>query len=92
MLYSRYVKDNINLIDDLYKQVPIKTVNDMINFYIRNCSMRPEYSENTILYFWDSNSKNNKRVLLRDKMSVEDIEKLSNMNSLEITKKLSLLF
>jgi len=89
MLYSRYVKDNVNLIDDLYKQVPIKSVNDMINFYIRNCSMRPEYSENTILYLWDADSKKNKRVLLRDKMSVE---KLRDMNSLEITKKLGLLF
>lgn len=89
MLYSRYVKDNINLIDELYKQVPIKTVNDMIRFYIRNCSMRPEYSENTILYFWDADSKKNKRVLLRDKISLKDIE---HMNSLEITKKLSLLF
>jgi len=92
MLYSRYVKDNINLIDELYKQVPIKSVNDMINFYIRNCSIRPEYSENTILYFWDADSKKNKRVLLRDKMSVEDIKKLRDMNSLEITKKLGLLF
>lgn len=92
MLYSRYVKDNINLIDDLYKQVPIKSVNDMINFYIRNCSMRPEYTENTILYLWDSDSKKNKRVLLRDKMSREDIEKLSKMNSLNISKKLNNLF
>jgi hypothetical protein len=92
MLYSRYVKDNINLINNLYDQVPIKSVNDMINFYIRNCSMRSEYSENTILYFWDADNKKNKRVLLRDKMSVEDIDKLSKMNSLEITKKLSLLF
>jgi hypothetical protein len=89
MLYSRYVKDNINLIDDLYKQVPIKSVNDMINFYIRNCSMRPEYSENTILYFWDADNKKNKRVLLKDKMRVEDIK---DMNSLEITKKLGMLF
>jgi hypothetical protein len=51
--------------------------------------MRPEYSENTILYLWDADSKKNKRVLLRDKMSVE---KLRDMNSLEITKKLGLLF
>jgi hypothetical protein len=92
MLYSRYVKDNINLIDELYKQVPIKSVNDMINFYIRNCSMRPECSENTILYFWDADSKKNKRVLLRDIMSVKEIEKLQKMNSLEISKKLGLLF
>ena len=54
--------------------------------------MRPEYSENTILYFWDSNNKKNKRVLLRDIMSVEEIEKLQKMNSLEISKKLGLLF
>lgn len=89
MLYSRYVKDNITLIEDLYTQVPIKTVNDMIHFYIRNCSLRPEYSENTILYFWDADSKKNKRVLLRDIMSLEDIK---DKKPLDITKKLGMLF
>ncbi len=89
MLYSRYVKDNISLIDELYNQVPIKTVNDMIHFYIRNCSIRPEYNENTILYFWDADSKKNKRVLLRDIMSVEDIK---DKKPLDVAKKLGMLF
>ncbi len=89
MLYSRYAEDNIKLIDELYKQVPIKTVNDMINFYIRNCSLRPEYNENTILYLWDADSKKNKRVLLKDIMNVEDIQ---DKRPLDITKKLSVLF
>ena len=48
MLYSRNVKGNTSLIDELYKDVPIKSVNDMIRFYIRNCLLRPTYNENTI--------------------------------------------
>jgi len=92
MLYSRYIKDNITLIEELYDKVPIKGVNDMIHFYIRNCSLRPEYTENTVLYFWDADSKKNKRVMLKDIMGIKEIEKLQKMNSLEISKKLGLLF
>jgi len=92
MLYSRYIKDNITLIEELYDKVPIKRVNDMIHFYIRNCSLRPEYTENTVLYFWDADSKKNKRVMLKDIMGIKDIEKLQKMNSLEISKKLGQLF
>ena len=92
MLYSRYIKDNITLIEELYDKVPIKGVNDMIHFYIRNCSLRPEYSENTVLYFWDADNMKNKRVMLRDIMSVKEIEKLQKMNSLEISKNMGQLF
>jgi len=92
MLYSRYIKDNITLIEELYDKVPIKGVNDMIHFYIRNCSLRPEYSENTVLYFWDADNRKNKRVMLRDIMSVKEIEKLQKMNSLEISKNMGQLF
>jgi hypothetical protein len=92
MLYSRYIKDNIALIEELYDKVPIKGVNDMIHFYIRNCSLRPEYTEKTILYLWDADSKKNKRILLKDIMGIKEIEKLQKMNSLEISKKLGQLF
>ena len=92
MLYSRNVKGNTSLIDELYKDVPIKSVNDMIRFYIRNCLLRPTYNENTVLYLWDADNKTNKRVMLKDKMSLEDIQKLDGMRSLEITKKINSLF
>jgi hypothetical protein len=92
MLYSRNVKGNTSLIDELYKDVPIKSVNDMIRFYIRNCLLRPTYNENTILYLWDADNKTNKRVMLKDKMSLEDIQKLDGMRSLETTKKINSLF
>ena len=92
MLYSRYIKDNITLIEELYDKVPIKGVNDMIHFYIRNCSLRPEYTENTVLYFWDADSKKNKRVMLKDIMGIKEIEKLQKMNSLEISKNMGQLF
>jgi hypothetical protein len=92
MLYSRNVKGNTSLIDELYKDVPIKSVNDMKRFYIRNCLLRPTYNENTVLYLWDADNKTNKRVMLRDKMSLEDIQKLDGMRSLEITKKINSLF
>ena len=39
-----------------------------------------------------SNNKTNKRVMLKDKMSLEDIQKLDGMRSLEITKKINSLF
>lgn len=92
VLYSRNIKGNIDIIDELYKDVPIKSVNDMIRFYIRNCLLRPVYNENTILYLWDADNKTNKRVMLKDKMSLSDIEKLDNMKSLDITKKINSLF
>jgi hypothetical protein len=92
MLYSRNVKGNTSLIDELYKDVPIKSVNDMIRFYIRNCLLRPTYNENTVLYLWDADNKTNKRVMLKDKMSLEDIQKLDGMRSLETTKKINSLF
>ncbi len=92
VLYSRNIKGNTDLINELYKDVPIKSVNDMIRFYIRNCLLRPVYNENTILYLWDADNKINKRVMLKDKMSLEDIEKLDNMKSLDITKKINSLF
>jgi CMP-N-acetylneuraminic acid synthetase len=92
MLYSRNVKGNTSLIDELYKDVPIKSVNDMIRFYIRNCLLRPTYNENTILYLWDADNKISNRVMLKDKMSLSDIERLDSMKSLDITKKINSLF
>jgi len=88
VLYHRYLQDNIKVIDELYEKVPMKDINELIKFYIKNIAIRPKYSRDTILYVWDSDKKSNERILLRDKLSLKEIEELDNMTPVMSSKKI----
>jgi len=89
LLYHTYLQDNVSLINDLYEnKVPLKDINDLIKFYIKNVAIRPKYSKDTILYVWDSDNKSNERVLLKDKLSLKEIEELDNMTPTMSSKKI----
>lgn len=89
VLYSRYMQDNIDTINKAYEKVNFNNVVDLIKFYIKNSAIRPIYNDKTILYVWDADNKTNKRVLLKDLMTKEDIEGLDTMSPIESSKKLS---
>ena len=89
VLYSKYMQDNVDTINKAYEKVNFNNVVDLIKFYIKNSAIRPVYNDNTILYVWDSDNKSNKRVLLKDLMSKEEITELDTMSPIESSKKLS---
>ena len=88
VLYNKYLQDNIKVIDELYEKVPIKDINELIKFYIKNIAIRPKYSRDTVVYVWDSDKKSNERILLRDRLSLKEIEELDNMTPTMSSKKI----
>lgn len=89
VLYSQNMKDNIDLINTSYDKTDVKNVLDIIKFYIKNSAIRPVYNDNTIIYVWDSDNKTNKKVMLKDLMSKEEIKILDSLSPTESSKKLS---
>jgi hypothetical protein len=89
VLYSKYMQDNIETINKAYEKTDVNNVLDIIKFYIKNTAIRPVYNENTILYVWNADNKTNKRVMLKDLMNKEEIERLDSLTPTESSKKLN---
>jgi hypothetical protein len=89
VLYSKYMKDNIELINNCYEKTNFNSVIDLIKFYIKNSAIRPVYNDKTIIYVWNSDNKTNKKVYLKDVMSKEEIIKLDSLVPVESSKKLT---
>jgi hypothetical protein len=89
VLYSKYMKDNIDLINKSYENIKFNNVVELIKFYIKNSSIRPVYNDKTIVYVWNTDNKTNKKVLLKDVMSREEIIELDSLTPVESSKKLS---
>ncbi len=82
------MQDNIDLINSSYEKVKFNNVVELIKFYIKNCAIRPVYNDKTILYVWNSDNKTNKRILLKDLISKEEIESLDSLSPIESSKNL----
>ena len=52
-------------------------------------SKRVAENDNTIIYVWNADNKTNKKVMLKDLMNKEEIEKLDSLTPTESSKKLS---
>ena len=89
VLYSKYMQDNIDLINKSYENTKFNSVIDLIKFYIKNSAIRPVYNDKTIIYVWNSDNKTNKKVFLKDLMTKEQIKELDLLTPIESSKKLS---
>jgi len=91
VLYSKYMQDNMDLINKSYQNTKFNNVIELIKFYIKNTSIRPVYNDKTIIYVWNADNKTNKKVMLKDLMSREKIIELDSLTPVESSKKLSSL-
>ena len=89
VLYSKYMQDNIETINKAYEKTDVNNVLDIIKFYIKNTAIRPVYNDKTIIYVWNADNKTNKKVMLKDLMNKEEIEKLDSLTPTESSKKLN---
>jgi hypothetical protein len=80
VLYNDYIKDNNNLIKSSYDNCKIKDCLDMIRWWKKNMSIRAVYNKDTILYIWNSDLKQHKKIKLINYISQDEIEQLNNMN------------
>jgi hypothetical protein len=83
------MQDNINVINKSYENTKFNNVVELIKFYIKNSAIRPVYNDKTIVYVWNTDNKTNKKVLLKDLMSREEIIELDSLTPVESSKKLS---
>ncbi len=89
VLYSKHLKDNVKLVEECYDKMEMKSVIDIIKFYIKNAAIRPVYSNKTVIYVWDADNKSNKRVMLKDILSEEEIRRVDKMTPQDSSKFLS---
>jgi hypothetical protein len=89
VLYSKYMQDNMEVINKSYEKTNFNNVIDLIKFYIKNTAIRPVYTDKTILYVWNADNKTNKKVMLKDLMSKEEIRELDSLTPVESGKKLN---
>jgi hypothetical protein len=76
-LFYKYLKDHVNIINDAYQKTEMRTPYDFIKWYKQNTGLRTVYNEETIIYVWDSDMKKSEKIMLKDKMELEEIEMLN---------------
>ncbi len=89
VLYNKYMQDNMEVINKSYEKTNFNNVIDLIKFYIKNTAIRPVYTDKTIVYVWNADNKTNKKVMLKDLMSKEEIRELDSLTPVESSKKLN---
>ncbi len=85
-LYYVYAEPHIEYINNAYINTSIKGPVDMIKFFKQNCTMRPVYNKNTVIYEWDANKETRRKINLVDKLGDEEIENLNKMTPKESEK------
>ena len=60
VLYSKYMQDNVDIINKSYENTKFNNVVELIKFYIKNYAIRPVYNDKTIVYVWNTDNKTNK--------------------------------
>ena len=92
VLFFKFTERHIEIIKESYDKTQIKGPMDVIKWYKQNSTIRPFYSEKTILYRWDANNKTQSREKLITYFNKEEIEQLNlltnNKSEQEILKKM----
>jgi hypothetical protein len=87
-LFYKYVSPHVELINNSYLKGEIRNPLDLFNWFKQNTAIRTVYSNNTVLYIWDSDNKTSNKIMLKDIINNEMIEKLNNMTPLNAEKQL----